>query len=597
MIRKGKTTPKVINYVLSTALFIIGIFILAARNPHPFISSIIYAEDGVWTGLGLTNGWFYALTHARSDYFVFLNIALLFLSTKISILVSGNPLTLLPESVAIISFAFFSAVATAVFVVTKTIAPTIFRLTLYLLLLLIPLGTTQNEIIGRILQVGFYVPLISVLLLFLRDGTPSKHAKLAIDFFVLLCAATNPVVFALSILYLSWDFFKDIDLRACIKRNLTLIIPLGLLLAFLLPRMGGKGGKGGIPVEFVSSNFIEAIIARPIAYPFIFPWYSELSDGISLVFFVTWLCFIVLSYTISKNPASRRLMLFLMVALLVYDLATIAMRPGLTGILSNYQTTFPDRYFMGLNVLVVFLSIIALSQISIAENIRYKSFGYLTLFIVAVVYTWHVPDIFEIYTSKYPIKGRFDFSEQVCFSERAQNSLISLIQIYPESPVWKMTVPSKFVDKSNCKYTSRDDAGIADTQDLYKMQPSQQLNIDNPIKLFMTHRHQDDQAGVKRIGVMFGTHVRQNPGDAELRLKGPDGAELVQHFSLPDLADNKYRYFDLDSKRYTSGEILPITGGGVSTWESHNEKGGVNTCIIYEYNNGKRRFTPGCPLF
>lgn len=142
-----------------------------------------------------------------------------------------------------------------------------------------------------------------------------------------------------------------------------------------------------------------------------------------------------------------------------------------------------------------------------------------------------------------------------------------------------------------------DDMGIATAQESYKMQPSAQLDTRAPIRISMTSSHQDDQAGVKRIGVMFGTYVRQNPGDAELRLKGPDGAEFVQRFSLPDLADNKYRYFDLDSKRYTSGEIVSITGDGVSIWESHNKKGGVNTCITYEYNNGKRRFTPGCPLF
>lgn len=38
---------------------------------------------------------------------------------------------------------------------------------------------------------------------------------------------------------------------------------------------------------------------------------------------------------------------------------------------------------------------------------------------------------------------------------------------------------------------------------------------------------------------------------------------------LPGLVDNKYRYFDLDSKSYTAGEIVSIAGGGVSTWESH----------------------------
>lgn len=604
MIRKEIISQKVIGCALPIALFMIGIIILAARNPDPFMNPVVYTEDGVWTGLGLTNGWLYALAHARSDYFVFLNIALLLLSTKISFFISGNPITLLPESIAIISFAFFSTVATAAFLVTKNIAPTFFRVALYLLILLIPLGTTQNEIIGRISNIGFYIPLISVLLFFLRGDAPSKYVKVAIDFFVLLCAATNPVVFALAFLYLSWDFFKDIDFLACIKRNLTLIIPLGLLLAFLLPRFVNKGGPQG---EFVSSNFIEAVIARPIAYPFIFPWYSNLSDTISLVFFAIWLYFIVLSYTISKNSESKRLILFLMATLLVFDLATISMRQVATSYLSNYQTTYPDRYFMGLNVLVVFVSVIALSQISIARNFGYKFLGYFTIFIVGVIYTWHAPDIFEMHSSKMPIKAYFDFSEQVCLSKTVQNglragptSMDSVIPIYP-SP-WTMVVPNKFIDKSNCKYTSLDDvdlddAGIADPKDLYKTQPSSQLNINNTIKLLMTPRHQKEQTGLKRIGVKFGTYARKNPGDAELRLKGPDGAEFVQRFSLPDLADNQYRYFDLDSKRYTSGEIVSITGGGVSTWESHNENGGVNTCISYEYTNRKRRFTPGCPLF
>jgi hypothetical protein len=113
----------------------------------------------------------------------------------------------------------------------------------------------------------------------------------------------------------------------------------------------------------------------------------------------------------------------------------------------------------------------------------------------------------------------------------------------------------------------------------------------------MTPSHQDEQTGLKRIGVMFGTYVRQKPGDAELRLKRPNGPEFVQRFSLPDLDNNKCRFFEVDSKRYTSGEILSITGSAVSTWESHDEKGGVHTCITYEYTKGIRRFTLGCPLF
>lgn len=127
--------------------------------------------------------------------------------------------------------------------------------------------------------------------------------------------------------------------------------------------------------------------------------------------------------------------------------------------------------------------------------------------------------------------------------------------------------------------------------------PSAQLSATSPIRLFMASGHQEQTASLKRIGVMFGTYVMQNEGSAELRLKGPDGSEFIQRFALPDLADNKYRYFDLDSKGYTTGEIVSISGGGVSTWESHNEKGGTHTCITYEYADGKRQFTPSCPLF
>jgi hypothetical protein len=142
-----------------------------------------------------------------------------------------------------------------------------------------------------------------------------------------------------------------------------------------------------------------------------------------------------------------------------------------------------------------------------------------------------------------------------------------------------------------------EDMGIATAQQSYKMLPSAQLAVRSPIGILMTSSHRNEQAPIKRIGVLFGTHVRRNPGEAELRLKGLDGTDFVQLFSLADLVDNKYRHFELDSKRYRAGEILSVTGGGVSTWESHDEKGNVATCIVYEYSDGKRRFTPGCPLF
>jgi hypothetical protein len=131
----------------------------------------------------------------------------------------------------------------------------------------------------------------------------------------------------------------------------------------------------------------------------------------------------------------------------------------------------------------------------------------------------------------------------------------------------------------------------------YTMHPGSMLTRSAPLKLSLMTKDIGIAPQLTRIGVMFGTNGRQNPGDAELRLQGPNGAEFVQRFSLPDLADRNYRYFDLTPAHYTSGEIVSGSGEGISAWESAGETGAVNTCIIYEYNNGGKRFTPGCPLF
>ena len=124
------------------------------------------------------------------------------------------------------------------------------------------------------------------------------------------------------------------------------------------------------------------------------------------------------------------------------------------------------------------------------------------------------------------------------------------------------------------------------------------LGIASPIRLTTTPEHQNQNSALKRIGVMFGTYGwQENPGEAELRLTGPDGAKFSRRFSLRDLGDNRYRYFDLNSNRYTAGEIIAISGGGIAAWSSIGEPGSAFTCIIYEYADSKRRFTPGCPIF
>jgi hypothetical protein len=126
------------------------------------------------------------------------------------------------------------------------------------------------------------------------------------------------------------------------------------------------------------------------------------------------------------------------------------------------------------------------------------------------------------------------------------------------------------------------------------LRPSAPLERNQSIALVMSKRHEGNLQPLKRIGIQFGTYQRKNPGTAELRLRSSNGHELAIPFNLTGLADNQYKYFDLDSMPYSSGEIFYGTGGGISTWEAHGEKEAINTCLIFEYANGRKLYTWGC---
>lgn len=135
---------------------------------------------------------------------------------------------------------------------------------------------------------------------------------------------------------------------------------------------------------------------------------------------------------------------------------------------------------------------------------------------------------------------------------------------------------------------------IADVR--LQIKPGAQIKPATPYVLPMIELHKNEAAMLQRMGIMFWLKDKPVLGEAELKLKGPDSVEFAKRFSLSNLTNSDYYYFDLDSRRYTYGEISIISGTGVSVWESRGGNG-VSACIVYEYTNGKRRFTPGCPIY
>lgn len=127
------------------------------------------------------------------------------------------------------------------------------------------------------------------------------------------------------------------------------------------------------------------------------------------------------------------------------------------------------------------------------------------------------------------------------------------------------------------------------------MVPSKQLGLTDPIKLHLVFDGKKNPQNLEKIGIRFGTHMRKNAGEAELIVYSSDGSKFSKKFTLSDIIDNNYKYFHLGISEVISAEIHFFSGGGVSTWESHDDSGNILTCINYKYSNKSISFTPGCP--
>ncbi|TNJ36588.1 DUF2142 domain-containing protein [Prosthecochloris vibrioformis] len=100
---------------------------------------------------------------------------------------------------------------------------------------------------------------------------------------------------------------------------------------------------------------------------------------------------------------------------------------------------------------------------------------------------------------------------------------------------------------------------------------------------------------IRRIGVLFGTHMRENPGDAEIFFFTKSGESYRQKFRLSDLNDNAYKYFSVPPDYYVSGEVRYLTGGGISAWELHYPESQVITCLKLISVCNQSLIINGCP--
>jgi hypothetical protein len=124
------------------------------------------------------------------------------------------------------------------------------------------------------------------------------------------------------------------------------------------------------------------------------------------------------------------------------------MRQSLTEQLGSYRTTFPDRYFMGLNILVVFITVLALNGIYCFLP-KLKNIVLFLIALLTSMYVWKLNYILEYDTPRFIIKTEGTFSDRLCIYGQKNWSPVGepfFIPIYFEG--WFMELPYVIVNQS-----------------------------------------------------------------------------------------------------------------------------------------------------
>lgn len=427
-------------------LLIVGVFLLIFRNADPLLNPLLYTEDGMWLGMGMTHGWAYTFYYAKDGYLVWGNLITLWFANAGSQIFCNDRLICLPEAVAVISYIFFSFLAVLSFFFTKSYLHIGARVALFLLIIFIPLGDSSNEILGRLSNIGYYFVFISLILIIIRDAQTSFTSKFIIDVALIICMATNPVCIPLILFYLASSFITSKKTFFCANYNLFLSIGFLLLLSiFVIKRITAL--ETAVKGQLNFDNLIEVILARSILYPFIFPFYAHLNNLITIGLFTLWGILIGLGF-FTADKVTRKILLISLASLLLNLMTTIFMRQSLTEQLDNYTVTFPDRYFMGINIIVIFITLISLNSLFINNH---KVFSCAIYILIIFLYTSNFRSIIEYKSPKLPITMDEKLIDQVCLNvgsnwlEKSPNVFIIT------STPWSIEVPSKTLQESALK--------------------------------------------------------------------------------------------------------------------------------------------------
>jgi hypothetical protein len=453
--KPGEEQPKLVNarVRLATAALLF-VFLAFLRSPEAIRVPILYAEDGVWLMRGLNEGLIALLLTARPDYPTLINGLVLLVGATLSSLVSGNPLWLAANFIALVSYSVWGLTSFWLYFHFREKWGELRAVLAGLMFALLPLGTSSNEILGRGLQLGFLVPIWLFLLLESRR-VASEASKLVIDLCIVVLSLTSPVVFMLMVAYVS----GRVALRTIQRKELfdiaRPILAAGLVLLSIFAFRSRS--VTDLSETLIWENIPQTFLARTILYPLSGPVYQRFDDAPVLLFSISILLALLAGWLLISQHGSRdsgfETSFLIIIMLTAQILIFIITRPGLTLLVWDFQGTFPDRYFIGVNAFVILLLLSLASPLT--EKWRGKSFAQLSanlgVLVIVVLFFAKASLSFEITGPRFPIAGQVDMQERLCSALKTEPIEGKyLVQIEPQ-PNWNLLVDPHLLEDLPCR--------------------------------------------------------------------------------------------------------------------------------------------------
>lgn len=136
--------------------------------------------------------------------------------------------------------------------------------------------------------------------------------------------------------------------------------------------------------------------------------------------------------------------------------------------------------------------------------------------------------------------------------------------------------------------------GLGREADGYRTEPGPRLRAGQPLPLQL---QVDATQPLAALEIRLADSDRTPDGTIRLRLRATDGSTLTVDHSLAAGRRGESQRIEIEPGVYRTATLEALDGDSeIRLLRSRSDDGTARPCLIQEYDSGRRRFTPGCPL-